>query len=108
MIDAVENKNPLDPDESSGSSDDSNESTNILRQIFDNTKAKFMEVINKITNRMNKLFQSPDDEETTTAGDTAAGASDPFKKKLKTSFLISVVVLLIVVLGRNVIRAKKA
>jgi hypothetical protein len=108
MIDAVDNKNPLDPDESCGTSDDSNESTNILRQIFDNTKAKFMEVINKITNRMNKLFESPDDEKTATPGDTAAGASDPFKKRLKTSFLISVVVLLIVVLGRNVIRPKRA
>ncbi|XP_062163105.1 uncharacterized protein LOC133870081 [Alnus glutinosa] len=108
FADAVENKNPLDPDESCGTSDDSNESTNILRQIFDNTKAKFMEVINKITNRMNKLFESPDDEKTTTPGDTAAGASDPFKKRLKTSFLISVVVLLIVVLGRNVIRPKRA
>lgn len=94
MIDAVENKNPLDPDESTGSSDDSNEATNILRWIVDKTKAKFVEVINKITELMNKLLEPADDEKTT------AGATDPFKEKLKTSFLLSVVVLLIVVLGR--------
>ncbi|XP_059460718.1 uncharacterized protein LOC132189900 isoform X4 [Corylus avellana] len=91
---AVEKMTPLDPDESSGNSDDSNEATNILRWIFDNTKAKFMEAINKITKLMNNLFQSADDEKTT------AGATDPFKEKLKSSFLLSVMVLLVVVLGR--------
>lgn len=90
MIYVVENEELQRPDESS---EDSNEAANILRRIFDNTKAKVMEVIEHITKLMSELFQSPDDEKT-------AGAADPFKEKLKTSFMLSVVVLLIVVASR--------
>ncbi|XP_042991619.1 uncharacterized protein LOC122318393 [Carya illinoinensis] len=87
---AVENKELQSPNESS---EDSNEVANILRWIFDNTKAKVMEVIENITKLMNELFQSPDNQKTT-------GATDPFKEKLKASFMLSVVVLLIVVVSR--------
>lgn len=90
MIYAVENKELQSPNESS---EDSNEVANILRWIFDNTKAKVMEVIENITKLMNELFQSPDNQKTT-------GATDPFKEKLKASFMLSVVVLLIVVVSR--------
>ena len=76
------------------SSDGSNAATNILCWIFDNTKAKVMELIEKITKLVNELFQPPDDEK------TAGGATNPFEEKLRTSFLLSIVVLLIVVVGR--------
>lgn len=91
MFYAVGNKKPESSDDGT---DDSNEATNVLRWIFDNTKAKVMEVIEKITNLMNELFQSSDDQKTTD------GATDPFMEKLKTSFLLSIVVLLIVVVSR--------
>jgi hypothetical protein len=91
MIFAVENNKPQSPDESS---DGSNEASNILSWIFDNTKTKFMEVIEKITKLVNELFPSTDNDKTT------AGATNPFQEKLKTSFLLSVVVLLIVVVTR--------
>lgn len=88
---AVENNKPQSPDESS---DGSNEASNILSWIFDNTKTKLMEVIEKITKLVNELFPSTDNDKTT------AGATNPFQEKLKTSFLLSVVVLLIVVVTR--------
>lgn len=88
---AVENNEPQSPDESSKGS---SEATSVLSWIFDNTKAKVMEVFEKITKLVNELFPSTENEKTT------AGASDPFQEKLKTSFLLSVVVLLIVVVTR--------
>ncbi|KAA8539782.1 hypothetical protein F0562_026474 [Nyssa sinensis] len=79
---------------SDGSSDDLNAATSILSRILDNTKAKMMELIDKITKLVNELFQSPDSEKTT-GEDT-----DPFEGKLRTSFLLSIMVLLIVVVTR--------
>lgn len=77
------------------SSDDSNPAINIIRWIFDNTKAKVMEVMEKITNIVNELFKSPDDGKT-----AMGGAADPFEEKLRTSFLLTVVVLLVVAVTR--------
>ncbi|CAK9135139.1 unnamed protein product [Ilex paraguariensis] len=74
--------------------DGSNAATDILSWIFVNTKAKIVEVIERITKLVNELFQPPDSEK------TVAAATDPFKETLRTSFLLSVVVLLIVVVTR--------
>lgn len=67
---------------------------NVIRWIFDNTRTKVMEVIEKITNLVNELFKPAADEK------GAAGPKDPFEEKLRTSFLLSIMVLLIVVLTR--------
>ncbi|KAF3956973.1 hypothetical protein CMV_017961 [Castanea mollissima] len=88
---AVENNEPQSPDESS---EGSNEATSVLSWIFYSTKAKVMEVFEKITKLVNELFPSTENEK------TSAGATDPFQEKLKTSFLLSVVVLLIVAVTR--------
>ncbi|KAF5731056.1 hypothetical protein HS088_TW19G00660 [Tripterygium wilfordii] len=75
-------------------SDESNPAVNIVRWIFENTKAKVMEVIDNIMKLTNELFKPSDEEK------TAKGGTDPFQEKLKTSFLLSIVVLLIVVVSR--------
>lgn len=75
-------------------SNDENAATNVLSWIFINTKAKVMELIDKITSLVNELFQHPGSETTTEA------ASDPFEKNLRASFMVSVVVFLIVVVSR--------
>ncbi|XP_048421760.1 uncharacterized protein LOC103961937 [Pyrus x bretschneideri] len=92
-----------DKDNSSDSpqenSDDNNDkATNIVKWIFQNTMAKVMEAIEKITKVMGDLFQPP------SSGNVKAEASNRFVDKLKTSFMLSVVVLLSVV----VIRTHKA
>ncbi|KAB2596510.1 hypothetical protein D8674_031960 [Pyrus ussuriensis x Pyrus communis] len=92
-----------DKDNSSDSpqenSDDNNDkATNIVKWIFQDTMAKVMEAIEKITKVMGDLFQPP------SSGNVKAEASNRFVDKLKTSFILSVVVLLIVV----VIRTHKA
>ncbi|KAM1020552.1 hypothetical protein ACFX13_042474 [Malus domestica] len=80
-------------------SDDNNDkATNIVKWIFQNTMAKVMEAIEKVTKVMGDLFQPP------SSGNAKAEASNRFEDKLKTSFMLSVVVLLIVV----VIRTHKA
>ncbi|XP_015877964.3 uncharacterized protein LOC107414362 [Ziziphus jujuba] len=73
--------------------EDSNKVKNIIKWIFDSTRAKFMEVIEKITSILSDLFQHPEDENT-------AGTTNLFNEKLKTSFMLSIMVLLIVVVGR--------
>ncbi|KAF5959827.1 hypothetical protein HYC85_001036 [Camellia sinensis] len=70
--------------------------TNILSWIFDNTKAKVMELIDKVMKLVNELFQPPEDEKKATGG----AATDSFQEKLRTSFMLSIVVLLIVVVSR--------
>ncbi|GLT83983.1 hypothetical protein SLE2022_022430 [Rubroshorea leprosula] len=77
-------------------SDDPNRAVNIVKSIFDNTKAKVMEVMEKITKIVNELFRPhpPEHEK------AVAGTTDSFDNKLRTSFLLSVVVLLIVVVSR--------
>ncbi|XP_022737777.1 uncharacterized protein LOC111290642 isoform X2 [Durio zibethinus] len=93
---AAEDINPLSSDESlDENSDESNNATNIVKWIFDNTKAKAMDLFEKITKLVNELFKPPPDNETTTAG-----TPDPFEERLRTSFLLSVVVLLVVVVTR--------
>ncbi|KAG8638512.1 uncharacterized protein LOC110600028 isoform X2 [Manihot esculenta] len=73
---------------------DSNPALDAVKWIFENTKAKFMEAIEKITKLMNELFKAPNDDKKTT------GATDQFEEKLRTGFLLSVVVLLVVVVSR--------
>ncbi|XVF11213.1 hypothetical protein REPUB_Repub08aG0006700 [Reevesia pubescens] len=93
---AAEDNNPMSSDESSDENcNESNKATNIAKWIFDNTKAKVMNIFEKITKLVNELFKLPPDNET-----TKAGTLDPFEERLRTSFLLSVVVLLIVVVTR--------
>ncbi|KAF5732285.1 hypothetical protein HS088_TW18G00979 [Tripterygium wilfordii] len=75
-------------------SDDSNPAVNIVRWIFDNTKAKVMEVIDNIMKLTNELFKPSDEEK------TATGGTYLFQEKLKTSFQLAIVVLLIVIVSR--------
>lgn len=81
-------------DEESG---DSKTEDNIVKWIFDSTKAKVMEVMEKISMIVNELFNSSSPPE---GEATAAGATDPFKEKLQASFMLSVVVLVIVFVAR--------
>ncbi|XP_002510978.2 uncharacterized protein LOC8289625 [Ricinus communis] len=89
-----ENNTLPTPEGSDETSHDSNPATNAVKWIFQNTKAKFMEVLDKITMLMNELFKAPDVE------NNATGTVDPFEERLRTSFLLSVVVLLVVVVTR--------
>uniref|UniRef100_A0A803NTC0 Uncharacterized protein n=2 Tax=Cannabis sativa TaxID=3483 RepID=A0A803NTC0_CANSA len=73
-----------------------NEATNIVKLIFDSTRGKIMQVIEKITKIMNDLFQPPEKEKT-----TASEMADLFKEKLRTSFMLSIMVLLVVVITRS-------
>ncbi|KAM1020551.1 hypothetical protein ACFX13_042473 [Malus domestica] len=89
-----------DEDNSSESSqensDDNNDkATNIVKWIFQNTMAKVMEAVEKITKVMGGFFQPPSSE------NAKAEASNRFEDKLKISFMLSVVVLLIVVVTRS-------
>lgn len=77
------------------SSDDSHTTTNFVMWIIDTIKTKFMEVIDKITQIVNELFQ-PADNKT----DADAEGSDPFNDNLRTSFMLSIVVLLVVMVSR--------
>ncbi|CAK9310804.1 unnamed protein product [Citrullus colocynthis] len=88
---------PQDSEESSTDGPSNNESTNVVRWIFDNTKTKVMEVIERITELMNHLFQNGngnDDKKRRGEG------RDLLEEKLITSFLISIVVLLVVMVTR--------
>ncbi|KAK1581511.1 hypothetical protein Q3G72_006691 [Acer saccharum] len=67
--------------------DDSNPAMDIVKWIFNNTKAKAVEVIEKITNIVTELFKPPGDEKATN-GAATAGATDSFEEKLRTSFLL--------------------
>lgn len=77
------------------SSDDSNEETNIVKWIFYGARTKIMEVVEKITELVNDLFQPPGNEKTSDSGGT-----DPFKEKLRASFMLTIMVLLVVVVAR--------
>ncbi|TQD98537.1 hypothetical protein C1H46_015785 [Malus baccata] len=94
--DADEENSSDSPQENSD--DNNDKATNIVKWIFQNTTAKVMEAIEKVTKVMGDLFQPP------SSGNAKAEASNRFEDKLKTSFMLSVVVLLIVV----VIRTHKA
>ncbi|GFY81993.1 hypothetical protein Acr_02g0002330 [Actinidia rufa] len=74
-------------------SDSSMAATNILNWIFDKTKAKVTELIEKITKLVNELFQPLVDE-------NATGDTYQFEEKVRASLLLSIVVLLVVVVGR--------
>lgn len=91
----------------SGRSDDKFESSDgsvpvpvpvpdVLHWIFINTKTKVTEIVENITEMVNKLFQSTRNEKKA-MGEGAA--TEPFEKKL-SSFLLSVMVILIVVVSR--------
>ncbi|CAB4271213.1 unnamed protein product [Prunus armeniaca] len=89
---AAEDNSSQSPDEDA---DDKNKATNIVKWIFQNTMAKVMEVIEKITKVLGDLIQPPGSEKVN------AGASNRFEEKLRTSFMLSVVVLLVVVVTRS-------
>lgn len=72
---------------------DSNEKTNFLKWIFDNTKAKFVDIIGKITEVVNKIVHGRKEETTTDE------TPDP-TKKMRTSFMLAVIVMLIVLAAR--------
>ncbi|KDP22443.1 hypothetical protein JCGZ_26274 [Jatropha curcas] len=93
---AEENNTSATTESSDETHNRSNPTMDAVRWIFENTKAKFMEAIEKITMLMNELFKTTNDEKTT----TESGTTDPFEEKLRTSFLLSVVVLLVVVVTR--------
>ncbi|KAE8693998.1 Ribosomal protein L23/L15e family protein [Hibiscus syriacus] len=80
-----------------GSSDEnfdkSSETTSTVKWIFDNTKAKMLELFDKITKLVNELFQVPPDDWTTKTADL-------FDERLRISIVLSVIVLLIVVVTR--------
>ncbi|XVE56403.1 hypothetical protein DITRI_Ditri04bG0006100 [Diplodiscus trichospermus] len=92
---AEENNLPSSDESSDETSDEPNKATDIVKWIFDNTKAKIMDIFAKITKLVNELFKMPPDDEIATAG-----TPDPFEERLRTSFLLSVVVLLVVVVTR--------
>ncbi|XP_010258847.1 PREDICTED: uncharacterized protein LOC104598470 [Nelumbo nucifera] len=73
----------------------SNVAGSILRLILDGTKAKAMELIEKIRKLVNEIFQAPEREKTT------EGILGLFEDRLRSSLLLSVVVLLIVVISRS-------
>ncbi|XP_050225563.1 uncharacterized protein LOC126675038 isoform X1 [Mercurialis annua] len=91
---AEENNTPPTLEGSDETSNDSNPAMNAVKWIFENTKAKFMEVFEKITTLINELFKAHVVDNKTT------GTMDPFEERLKTSFMLSVVVLLVVVVTR--------
>ncbi|PQQ04329.1 uncharacterized protein Pyn_31242 [Prunus yedoensis var. nudiflora] len=89
---AAEDNSSQSPDEDA---DEENKATNIVKWIFQNTMAKVMEVIEKITKVLGDLIKPPGSEKVN------AGASNRFEEKLRTSFMLTVVVLLVVVVTRS-------
>lgn len=86
------------------SSNEANPLVDIVRQMFDHTKAKFMDMIEKVAKLMGDLFSSPPppppSAATNEGASATAGPSGPFERKLQASFMLSLVVLLIVVVSR--------
>ena len=83
-----------------GTSEESNAATSsVLKWIFDGTKTKVMELVEKVINLMNGLFQAPNSKKCEEA--TMEATPDPFIQKLTSSFTICIMVLLIVVLTRT-------
>lgn len=95
---ADENTDPLTSESLDETGEESNPALNFVKWIFDNTRAKAIEVFETITKLVNEFFKPPAGEK------TSAGTKDPFEDKLRSSFLLSLIVLLIVV----VTRAQKA
>ncbi|CAA2935351.1 Hypothetical predicted protein [Olea europaea subsp. europaea] len=85
-------KNPIET--SLEGSDDSNPAKDVLNFIFMNTKAKIMQLIDKITELVNKFF-GPRERE------NSNGLTDPLEEMLKNSFFLSIMVLLVVVMART-------
>ncbi|GAV89031.1 hypothetical protein CFOL_v3_32452 [Cephalotus follicularis] len=94
---AADSNNPESSDETQ-TSNDSNPAMNFIMWIFNNTKVKFMELIEKITTIATEMFKPHEEKKT---GGAIATATDSFEEKLRTSFLLSVVVLLVVVVTRG-------
>lgn len=76
-------------------SDASDPARDFLSWVIVNTKARVMELIDKITKLVNELFHTEEGDK------TADKNADPFAEKLRASFLLSVVVMLIVVVARS-------
>ncbi|KAF9602632.1 hypothetical protein IFM89_030520 [Coptis chinensis] len=74
---------------------------NVLWWILDNSKAKVMELIEKVTKLLSEVFQPSQMEKDTTIGTTTTTATDMFQETLRSSLLLSVFVLLIVVMTRS-------
>ncbi|KAH8521673.1 hypothetical protein Peur_040322 [Populus x canadensis] len=91
---ADENTDPLTSVSSDETGEETNPALNFVKWIFDNTRARVVEVIETVTKLVNELFKPPADEK------TSAGDMDPFEDKLRRSFLLSIMVLLIVVVTR--------
>lgn len=89
---AAEENSFQSPDEDA---DDKNKAANIVKSIFQNTMAKVMEIIEKITKVVGDLIQPPGNEKAN------AGASNRFEEKLRISFMLTVVVILVVVVTRS-------
>ncbi|XP_042496102.1 uncharacterized protein LOC122075208 isoform X2 [Macadamia integrifolia] len=83
-------------DSSSPSSDGSPDiAASILKWILDHTKAKVMELIEKLTKLVNDVFECPQKENNTAAN------TDRFEDRLRSSLMLSILVLLIVVVTRS-------
>ncbi|CAM8986307.1 unnamed protein product [Rhodiola kirilowii] len=70
--------------------------TSILKWIFDNTKAKAMEIIEMISKLVNVLFQPLEGDDNTSTDST----NTCFEEKLRYSLMLTVVILLIVAVAR--------
>ncbi|GMJ04872.1 hypothetical protein like AT4G25170 [Hibiscus trionum] len=99
MVRELRESYSAEPEDSSSLSfdesfDESSETTNMVKWIFDNTKEKILGLFDKITKLVNELFKLPpdNDDETKTA--------DPFDERLRISMALSVLVLLVVVVTR--------
>jgi hypothetical protein len=94
MISADENTDPPTSESLAETGEESNPALNFVKWIFDNTRARAMEIFETITKLVNEFFKPPAGEK------TSAGTKDPFEDKLRSSFLLSIMVLLIVVVTR--------
>ncbi|XP_028796804.1 uncharacterized protein LOC114752247 [Neltuma alba] len=74
---------------------ESHSTTNVVMWIFDSCRAKFMELIEKITKIVTDLFQPAVHKR-----EEGADLPNPFTDKLRTSFMLSIIVLLVVVVNR--------
>ncbi|KAL1324789.1 hypothetical protein HN51_034932 [Arachis hypogaea] len=89
-----EEHDPSDDDDDDG--DDSFHARNFVVRIFESAGAIFKEIIEKITNLVNKLFQPIFNRRT----HANAESLDAFNDKLRNSFILSIMVLMFVLLTR--------
>ncbi|KAJ0661782.1 hypothetical protein HanOQP8_Chr14g0552311 [Helianthus annuus] len=80
------------------SSDGPAQVPDVLQWILINTKAKLMEIVKKITEMVNRMFQSPGNGK---AKDEDGVETEPFGKKVTSSFFLSIMVLMIIVVTRS-------